>query len=90
MWLIDFCHKHSTECMEMAESCADTDTERRKAWLDLARQWSRLPEETVLRKAGGAALVQGFMRPRADEPRAEDFVGPSQPAGIGPSQPAGG
>ena len=63
----------------MAESCADTDTERRKAWLDLAKQWSRLPEETVLRKAGAAALIQGMMRSRADEPRAAALVGPSQP-----------
>jgi hypothetical protein len=55
----------------MAESCADTDTERRKAWLELAKQWSRLPEETVLRKAGAAAVVQAIMRARPDEPRVQ-------------------
>ena len=78
MWVIDFCHKRSTECIEMAESCADTDTERRKAWLDLARQWSRLPEETVLRKAGAAALVHGMMRWRADQSLAAALIGPAQ------------
>jgi len=78
MWLLDFCHKHSTECIEMAESCADTDTERRKAWLELARQWSRLPEETVVRKAGAAALVHGMMRSRADESLAAALIGPAQ------------
>jgi len=52
----------------MAESCGDTDTERRKAWLDLAKEWSQLPEETVLRKAGAAALVQAIIKSRADEP----------------------
>src|SRR5580704_17012065 len=63
-WLIDFCHRRSTECIKMAESCADADTERRKVWLDHAKQWSRLPEETVLRKAGAAAVVQAIMRSR--------------------------
>jgi hypothetical protein len=68
MRLIDICHKRWTACIEMAESCADTDNERRKAWLELAKQWSRLPEETVLRKA---ALVRAISRsphgPSGDE-----------------------
>jgi hypothetical protein len=74
MWLIDFCHRHSSACLEMAESCGDTDTERRKAWLDLAKEWSRLPEETVLRKAGAGALVQAIMKSRTDEPDAAVLV----------------
>jgi hypothetical protein len=82
MWLIDFCHRRSTACIEMAESCADADTERRKAWLELAKQWSRLPEETVLRKAGAAAVIQAIMRSRAGEPRAAALVGPEQPTEI--------
>jgi hypothetical protein len=80
MWLIDFCHRRSNACIEMAESCADTDTERRKAWLDLAKQWSRLPEETLLRKAGAAAVVAAIMRSPADPPPASPLVGPTQPA----------
>jgi hypothetical protein len=83
MWLIDFCHRHSTACIEMAESCADTDAERRKAWLELAKQWSRLPEETVLRKAGAAAVIQAIMRSRAGEAAA--LVGPPQPTEISPT-----
>jgi hypothetical protein len=31
-------------------------------------EWRQLPEETVLRKAGAAALVQAIMKSRADEP----------------------
>jgi len=55
VWLIDFCHRRSAECIQMAESCADDDTARRRAWLELAKQWGRLPEETVLAKRRGAA-----------------------------------
>jgi len=88
MWLMDFCHKHSTECIEMAESCADTDPDRRRAWLDLARQWSRLPEETVLRKAGAAALVHGMMRSRADRSLAAALIDPAQSA-VGEAKIAG-
>jgi hypothetical protein len=62
----------------MAESFGDTDTERRKEWLDLATEWSRLPEETVLRKAGAAALVQAIMKSRADEPVAAVLVDPTE------------
>jgi hypothetical protein len=82
MWLIDFCHRHSSACIEMAESCADTDSERRKAWLELAKQWSRLLETTVLRKAGAAAVIQAMMRSGAGEPRAVSLVGPAQPTEI--------
>jgi hypothetical protein len=53
VWLIDFCHRRSAECIQMAESCADDDTARRHAWLELAKQWGRLPEETVLAKRRG-------------------------------------
>jgi hypothetical protein len=88
MWLIDFCHNRSTECIKMAESCADIDTERRKAWLDLAKQWSRLPEETVLRKAGAAALVHGMMRSRADQSPAAALIGPA-PSAVGEAKIAG-
>jgi hypothetical protein len=53
MWVIDFCHRRSAECVEMAETCADSDVERRKAWLKLARHWSRLPEEIVVQRSPG-------------------------------------
>jgi len=55
VWFIDFCHRRSAECIQIAEGCADSDMARRRAWLELAKQWGRLPEETVLaRRAGGA------------------------------------
>jgi hypothetical protein len=57
MWLIDFCHRRSTECIEMAESYGDSDTERRKAWLDLAKQWSRSQKKQC---CGKQARQQSF------------------------------
>jgi len=32
----------------MSDSFADTDKERQRAWFELAKQWGRLPEETLL------------------------------------------
>jgi hypothetical protein len=43
MWIIDFCARRSSDCIEQAEACGDA--ERRQAWLHLARQWAQVPEE---------------------------------------------
>jgi hypothetical protein len=48
MWIIDFCEKRLTECLRMSDSFADSDKERQRAWLELAKQWGRVPEETLL------------------------------------------
>ena len=45
MWVIDFCEKRSGDCMQIAEEC--TDAGRRRAWLELAREWVKLSEEVV-------------------------------------------
>jgi len=41
MWAIDFCAKRSSDCVQMAEECEDA--ERRRAWLDLAKEWVNEP-----------------------------------------------
>ena len=46
MWAIDFCAKRSTDCVQMAEECGD-DAERRRAWLNLAREWVKLSEDVI-------------------------------------------
>jgi hypothetical protein len=49
MWIVDYCDKRLTECLRMSETFAHTDQERQRAWLDLAKQWGRLPEEILLK-----------------------------------------
>jgi hypothetical protein len=51
MWALDFCANRSSDCVQMAEECGD-DAERRRAWLDLAREWVKLSEEVVARNYG--------------------------------------
>ena len=51
MWIIDYCEKRLTECLRMSDSFANSDTERQRAWLELAKQWGNLPEETLLAPA---------------------------------------
>jgi hypothetical protein len=48
MWIVDYCDKRLTECLRMSETFAGTDQERQRAWLELAKQWGRLPEEIIL------------------------------------------
>jgi hypothetical protein len=45
MWAIDFCAKRSSHCIEMAEEC--DGAERRRAWLNLAREWVKLSEDVI-------------------------------------------
>ena len=54
MWILDFCVKHSSECVQMAEEC--TDAERRRAWLALAKDWVQLADEIGFKRGdhGGA------------------------------------
>jgi len=48
MSIMDYCEKRLAECLQMSDSFADTDKERQRAWFELAKQWGRLPEETLL------------------------------------------
>jgi len=48
MWAIDFCAKRSSDRLQIAEEC--TDAGRRRAWLELAREWVKLSEEVVAPK----------------------------------------
>jgi hypothetical protein len=50
MWAIDFCAKRSNDCVPMVEEC--DDAERRRAWLDLAKEWVKLSEEVIARNYG--------------------------------------
>ena len=50
MWAIDFCAKRSSDCLQVAEEC--DDAERRRAWLELAREWAKLSEEVMARNYG--------------------------------------
>ena len=50
MWALDFCNKRSSDCIQIAEDCSDA--ERRRAWLDLAREWVKLSEEVVASSHG--------------------------------------
>jgi hypothetical protein len=47
MWAIDFCAKRSNDCVQMAEE--GDDAERRRAWLDLAKEWVKLSEDVIAR-----------------------------------------
>jgi hypothetical protein len=48
MWVLDFCVKHSSECVHMAEEC--TDAEQRRAWLALAKEWVQLADEVGFKR----------------------------------------
>ena len=50
MWAIDFCTKRSNDCTQIAEEC--DDAERRRAWMDLAKEWVKLSEEVIARSYG--------------------------------------
>ena len=43
MWITDFCARHSSDCVQIAEEC--TDAERRRAWLQLAQRWVQVAED---------------------------------------------
>jgi hypothetical protein len=43
---MDFCEKHSNDCAQMAAEF--TDAERRRAWLQLAKEWVELAEQVAL------------------------------------------
>ena len=43
MWMVEFCARHSSDCVQMAEEC--TDAERRRAWLKLAQHWVQVAED---------------------------------------------
>jgi hypothetical protein len=51
MWAIDFCAKRPNDCVQVAEECGD-DAERRRAWLNLPKEWVKLSEEVVARNYG--------------------------------------
>lgn len=55
MWVIDFCARRASDCVEQAETC--DDAERRQAWLHLAREWTQVAEGmTALNRAGAARV----------------------------------
>ena len=43
MWIAEFCARHSSDCVRMAEEC--TDAERRGAWLQLAQRWVQVADD---------------------------------------------
>ena len=43
MWIVEFCVRHSSDCVQMAEEC--TDAERRRAWLQLAQRWVQVADD---------------------------------------------
>jgi hypothetical protein len=43
VWVIEFCARHSSDCVQMAEEC--TDAERRRAWLQLAQRWVQVADD---------------------------------------------
>jgi hypothetical protein len=45
MWIIDFCARRSSDCVQQAEAC--NDAERRQAWLHLAEEWSEVADGVV-------------------------------------------
>ena len=51
MWALDFCNKRSSDCIQIAEECADAD--QRRAWLQLAKEWVKLAEQAATSKRGG-------------------------------------
>jgi len=70
MWIVNYCDKRLTECLRMSETFADTDKERQRAWLELAKQWGRLPEEIVLNqtKHQTSAAQPGQIKSDPNEP----------------------
>ena len=43
MWIVEFCARHSSHCVQAAEEC--TDAERRQAWLRLAQGWVQVADQ---------------------------------------------
>jgi hypothetical protein len=43
MWIAEFCARHSSHCVQIAEEC--TDPERRRAWLQLAQGWVQVADD---------------------------------------------
>jgi hypothetical protein len=88
MWALDFCNKRSSDCIQIAEECADAD--QRRAWLELAREWVKLSEEVVV--SNHARLRRSiFSEPQAQTQRrdqvSEDRSG-LLPVGAGGEGPA--
>ena len=57
MWAIDFCNRRSSDCIQMAEDCEDS--ERRRAWLDLAKEWVKLSEQVIASNYSGPKRTVG-------------------------------
>ena len=55
MWIIDFCARRSSDCVEQAEACGDA--ERRQAWLHLAREWAQVADRVVVPNRSKGAPV---------------------------------
>jgi hypothetical protein len=53
MWAIDFCAKRSRDRVQVAEECGD-DAERRRAWLNLPKEWVKLSEDVIAGTLVGA------------------------------------
>jgi hypothetical protein len=51
MWIIEFCARHSSDCVQIAEEC--TDAERRRAWLQLAQHWVQVAEGARMPRRDG-------------------------------------
>jgi len=51
MWIVEFCARHSSDCVQMAEEC--TDAERRRAWLQLAQRWVLVADDVRASDRGG-------------------------------------
>jgi len=43
VWIVEFSVRHSSDCVQMAEECADA--ERRRAWLELAQNWIQVADD---------------------------------------------
>src|SRR5689334_9540547 len=65
MWALDFCHRRSSDCMQIAEDCEDA--QRRRAWLELAREWVKL-SEVVVASNHGKLRRNIFNEPQAQKP----------------------
>jgi hypothetical protein len=51
VWIVEFCARHSSDCVRMAEEC--TDAERRRAWLQLAQHWVQVADDVRAPDFGG-------------------------------------
>jgi hypothetical protein len=51
VWIVEFCARHSSDCVQMAEEC--TDAERRRAWLQLAQHWVQVADDARASDFGG-------------------------------------